>query len=122
VSFDGLLNANLPTATDLDGVRHALGLGLVTTLIVGMGLLLLPAFANEQLGRRRQRSLAIALGFLLNSAAMLRVAPALFATGAQTHLIAAFETISGGLVEIALITFGLAILTAARGYEKSTTD
>jgi hypothetical protein len=112
-SMVGLWNGTLPAAKDFDAVRHALGLGMATILIAGMGLLLLPPFAAQPLYGRKQRLLAVSLTILLNTAALLRVGSSLlFEPG--TRLQSATQVIGAALAELALIVLVVALIQAVR--------
>ncbi|HXH21159.1 MAG TPA: hypothetical protein VNN10_03950 [Dehalococcoidia bacterium] len=74
------VEGSLPHFDRLDALRHALGAGVIMTLIFGMALMVLPEFAGERQRPNRQRQLSSALLLLALSAAALRVLPSLFGT------------------------------------------
>lgn len=89
----------------IDALRHTIGVGVASQMIVGMGLLVLPEFAVRRMQHPSERALPLLLLALLNSAAALRVGAALAAppwTGEGRLWLVA---VSGGLAEIALVVF-----------------
>jgi hypothetical protein len=100
-----LVDAELPSDLDFDVVGHALGAGVVTMLITGMSLMILPEFAGDRLGANRQKPLAIGLAVLLNAAAVLRVVPALAGTRWSVDDRNLSMAVAGSLAELALLTF-----------------
>jgi len=59
-----------------DSVRHAVGIGVVSTMIVGMAMLILPEFAIRRTRYPRERWPALTILALLSAAAALRVGAA----------------------------------------------
>jgi len=105
-----LAGGDIIPQNDFDAVRHTLGVGVITNLIFGMSLLILPETAVERQSPNRQRLLAFALAVLVNAAALLRVAPALAGTrwsdDARNLLMAA----AGSLAETAVLIFAAYLL------------
>jgi NnrS protein len=101
--------------TDFDAVRHALGVGLITNLILGMSILILPEFAGERQQENRQRLLALALAVLVNLAALLRVAPAIAAGDLSYDGRNLSMALAGSLGEVALLLFGVYLLRLVLG-------
>jgi hypothetical protein len=99
----GLADDALPGFYTVDGLRHALGLGVATTLIAGMGLLILPEFASERLERPEQSLRSYILLVSLNAAALLRVGSALAAPDLDGDLRSAMQAAAGLMTEAALI-------------------
>jgi hypothetical protein len=110
VGATSLFSAQLPSQTDFDAIRHVLGLGVVTMLIAGMSIMILPEFAIERQRPNRQALLALGLVTLLNIAVILRVAPAL--TPARWSLDERDLSIAlaGAFAEVALLTFAAYLL------------
>jgi hypothetical protein len=102
------IEGTLPDQFEFDAVRHSLGIGVVTNLIVGMSLMIVPEFAAQR-QQADQRGLAIALFALLNIAAVLRVAPALAGTSWSFDLSNTFMAVAGTLAEVALILFAVSL-------------
>ena len=100
-----LIEARLPGVLELDAVRHAMGVGVITNLIVGMSLMILPEFAAERLTVNRQTPLAVALCLLLNSAAILRIVPSLAGASLPADARNAAMASAGLLAEAALLIF-----------------
>lgn len=93
-----------------DAAVHALGLGFMTVLIVGMAQLLMPAFAGERISRPRttpERWPALAL---LVAATLLRVTAEAMPAGAQAAAVAA----SGLLAWLGLASFGIGMARVTR--------
>jgi hypothetical protein len=99
----GTLAAELPTQSELDAVRHMLGVGVVTTLISGMALMILPEVAVERQGSNSQNLIAAVLLMLLNVAAALRVLPSIAATSWSVDDRNLSMAFAGTLAEVALI-------------------
>ena len=97
----------LPGQFEFDAVRHALGVGVITMLIAGMSMMILPEFAEERLRRNRQQQLAFLLFGLLNVAAVLRVAPSLAGTSWTFDQRNLSMAIAGSFAEAALLIFTL---------------
>ena len=58
---------------ELDAMRHTTTIGLLTMLIVGMALLIVPEFAGRRLQHPDERWLLIAMLIALNAAVVLRI-------------------------------------------------
>ena len=93
-------------APPVDGVRHALGAGFVTLLILGVGGHLLPGFARRPLRSRGLTWATLAAG---NLAALLRVGPLFAVGGGTTGIPAALLGLAGvcGLVAVGLFAVNL---------------
>jgi len=90
---------------ELDAIRHALAVGVVTTIIVGMGMMILPEFAGRRIQRPREGWIAIAMLVALNAASVLRVWPALEGLGWLAHTRYWPMTAAGALAEAVVVTF-----------------
>jgi hypothetical protein len=104
-----------PGHRELDAARHAIGLGVVTTLIVSMAQMLLPEFATERLVRTAGAWRGSLLGWLLTVAAVLRVGAAALAGDlgdAAQWVMALAGTIALGV----MVAFALLLLRASRGF------
>ncbi len=66
---------------EVDAVRHMLTIGVVTMMIVGMAMLVVPEFAGRRLQHPHERGVMWALFIAINLAAALRVWPALEGIG-----------------------------------------
>ena len=109
VYFGGAAFADrqLFSQSELDAVRHVLGAGVITNLVLGMSLLILPEFAAERQQANRQRLLALSLAVLVNLAALLRVGPSV-ATDALSYDDRNLSmAIAGSLAETALLVFAV---------------
>jgi hypothetical protein len=96
--------------TNFDAIRHAVGVGVITNLIAGMSLLILPEFAGERLHSNRQRWLAIGLALLINVAAILRVVPSIAADAWSEDRRDLSMSIAGAVAEVAMIVFAVYLL------------
>jgi hypothetical protein len=103
------IDGKIPDQFDFDAVRHGLGLGVITNLIAGMSLMIVPEFAAER-QHADQRRLALALCLLINLAAVLRVAPALAGTDWSFDLRNASMVAAGVLAELAIILFAVSLI------------
>jgi hypothetical protein len=101
----GLLEGTLPAFYSLDAFRHTLALGGVTTLIMGMALMIVPEFAGERRAANRQAAISSVLLVAIGVATILRVAPALMGTSLDADLRNASMAIAGGLAEFTLLFF-----------------
>jgi hypothetical protein len=99
------LNGELPAQLEFDGVRHMLGVGVVTILMTGMALMILPEVAIERQSATRQKQIALLLLLLLNLSAALRVLPSLASDRWSLDERNLSMAIAGSLAEIALVVF-----------------
>jgi hypothetical protein len=99
------LAARVPAQTEFDAVRHMLGVGVVTILITGMALMILPEVAVERQRAHRQGQLAIVLLVLLNLSAAMRVLPSLAGTRWSFDDRNLSMAVAGSLAEMALVLF-----------------
>ena len=105
-----LADSRIPSQTDFDAVRHALGVGVITMLIIGMALMILPEVAMARQSANRQKQLAFGLLFLLNSSAVLRVLPSLVGDSWSADTRNLSMAVAGSLAEAALIVFAIFLL------------
>lgn len=92
---------------ELDAIRHALTVGVITMMIAAMGMMILPEFAGRRLQHPDENWLVVAMLLALNAAALLRVWPALegvnwLATTRYWPMAAA-----GALAEAAVVLFAV---------------
>jgi hypothetical protein len=59
-----------------DAVRHVLTVGVITMMIIGMALLVVPEFAGRRIQHTHEGPIVVALLIALNAAVVLRVWPA----------------------------------------------
>jgi hypothetical protein len=111
---NGAMEPGLPGQFEFDAVRHALGLGLITMLIAGMSLMIVPEFAADRL-HADQKLLAVSLFTLLNLATLLRVAPSIAGTAWSFDQRNLFMAIAGTLAEAALVLFAVSLFRLMRG-------
>lgn len=72
-----LANGKTLDQFEVDAVRHMLTIGVVTMMIVGMAMLVVPEFAGRRLQHPHERGVSWAMFIAINLAAALRVWPAL---------------------------------------------
>ena len=105
-----LIDGGLIDQFQSDAARHALGAGVITVLITGMSMMILPEFAAERQAPNQQHRLAFLLLVLLNAAALLRVAPPLAGSAWTFDQRNLSMAIAGSLAEVALFVFALYFL------------
>ncbi|HYM16591.1 MAG TPA: NnrS family protein [Dehalococcoidia bacterium] len=62
---------------EMDAIRHALTVGVLTMIILGMGMMILPEFAGRRIQHPRESWVAVVILVALNAAAVLRIWPAI---------------------------------------------
>ena len=112
----------LPTELEFDMVRHAFSVGVVTMLIAGMAMMILPEFAVGRQRPNRQPQLAFILVAFLNIAAVLRVAPSLAGTSWTFDQRNLSMAIAGSLAEAALLIFAVYFLRLRSRVNKGEAD
>jgi len=90
---------------EMDAVRHAVGVGVITNMIVGMAMLVVPEFAGRRLQHPNERWLVVGMLVVVNVAAVLRVWPAV--EGVEWLEATRWWPMAtaGGFAEAALIAF-----------------
>jgi hypothetical protein len=109
----GFIDGATPTQFEFDAVRHSLGVGVITNLIAGMSLMIVPEFAGQR-QHTSQGRIALALFLLVNIAAVLRVLPALVGTAWSFDERNLSMAIAGTLAEVAVILFAFSFLRLVR--------
>lgn len=92
-----------------DAALHALGLGLATTLIVGMARLVAPVFAIARAEPAREPSTLRLTWLALLAATAVRVAAALLAGLVPTSWASALLALAGGLAWVGLALFAASL-------------
>jgi uncharacterized protein involved in response to NO len=105
-----LTDSTLPSQFEMDAIRHALGIGVVTAMIMGMALMIVPEFAGERMAASRQRYVSHALLVLVNLAAVLRVVPAIAGFDWTAEVRAWSMAIGGGAAQAAILLFAFSFL------------
>ncbi len=108
-----LVEGEAPAMLELDAVRHTLGVGVITMLIVGMSLLIVPEFAAQR-QRSNQSYLAAMMFAFLNLATVLRVLPSVGATWFGTSERSLMMGGAGILAQAAMIVFALSLFRLMR--------
>lgn len=70
-------DGSMPDSFELDAIRHTLTIGVLTMMIVGMAMLIVPEFAGRRLQHPDERWLVRGMVVSLNVAAALRLWPAI---------------------------------------------
>ncbi|MGE0059975.1 MAG: hypothetical protein AB7T32_18495, partial [Dehalococcoidia bacterium] len=109
----GLIDGAIPGQFEFDAVRHSLGLGVITNLIAGMSLMIVPEFAAQR-QHTTQRGLALTLVVLINAATLLRVAPAIAGTAWSYDLRNLSMAGAGTLAEVAVMLFAVSLIRLVR--------
>lgn len=81
LALRALAEDRAPDAFALDAIRHTLAIGLLTMMIVGMGMLIVPEFAGRRLQHPGEQPIVLAMAVALNAAVALRIWPALEGAG-----------------------------------------
>jgi hypothetical protein len=97
----------LVDAFAMDAVRHAIAIGVITNMIVGMAMLVVPEFAGRRLQHPNERWLVISMIVALNVAAVLRIWPALEGIEWLESTRWWPMAIAGLLTEAVILTFAL---------------
>lgn len=104
------IDASYVDAFELDAIRHTLAIGVLTMMIIGVGMLIVPEFAGRRLQHPNERVLVLTMLISLNVAVALRIWPAIEGIDwlAETRFwpIAA----AGALAEGVVTLFGLMFL------------
>ena len=101
-------DGSMPDLFELDAMRHTLTIGVLTMMIVGMAMLIVPEFAGRRLQHPDERWLVRGMIVSLNAAAALRLWPAIeginwLATTRYWPMAAAGGLASGVVVVFALL-------------------
>jgi hypothetical protein len=92
----------LPDTYELDAIRHVLTIGVLTMMVVGMAMLIVPEFAGRRLQHPDERVLTWVMIAALNAAAALRLWPAIegvnWLTSTRYWPIAAAATLASGVM------------------------
>jgi hypothetical protein len=99
------VQSELPGQLEFDAVRHSLGVGVVTMLICGMSMMILPEFAAARLTPNRQKTLALIVMALLNAAALLRGLPSIAGNSWSSDDRNLSMAVAGSLAETAVLIF-----------------
>lgn len=97
-------------AFEIDAIRHTLTVGVVTMLIAGMGMMILPEFAGRRIQHPRETWLVLSMLIALNAAAVLRVWHAIEGVGWLASTRYWPMAAAGGLAEAVMLVFALTFL------------
>jgi len=92
---------------EIDAVRHAVTVGVLTSVIIGMAMLIVPEFAGRRLQHPAEAWLHVAMVAALNIAAALRLWPALEGVGWIDDTRFWPMAISGSLATVVVLAFAL---------------
>jgi hypothetical protein len=98
-----VVNGDAPAFYALDALRHVLTLGVVTSVILGMSLLILPEFAGERAGPNRQAILASVLVLTVVVVTVLRAGAAVLGTDIAADYRNLAMAAAGLMIEAALV-------------------
>jgi hypothetical protein len=107
---DASLSGTLLSQSEFDAIRHTLGVGVLTNLVLGMSLLILPEFAVERQRRNRQRPLALVLAVLINLSALLRTLPPIIGSHLTPDERNISMALAGSIAEAAMLVFTVYVL------------
>ena len=102
----GFVDASYVDQFQLDAIRHTLTIGVLTMMIIGIGMLIVPEFAGRRLQHRNEQALVVAMLIALNAAVALRIWPAIEGVDWLTHTRYWPMTASGIAVETVVVVFG----------------
>jgi hypothetical protein len=97
-------------AFEMDAVRHTLTVGVVTMIIVGMGLMILPEFAGRRLQHPRETWIVVGMLLALNAAVVLRVWPSIEGVNWLSSTRYWPMAAAGGLAEAVVCAFAVMFL------------
>ncbi len=92
---------------ELDAIRHALTVGVLTQIIVGMGMMILPEFAGRRIQHPHENWIAVSMLLGLNIAALLRIWPAIEGINWLASTRYWPMAAAGGLAEAVVVVFAL---------------
>jgi uncharacterized protein involved in response to NO len=102
-----LVEPRLVDAFAMDALRHAIAVGVITNMIVGMAMLVVPEFAGRRLQHPSERRLVISMVVALNVAALLRIWPAIEGIDWLESTRWWPMAVAGTLTEAVILTFAL---------------
>jgi hypothetical protein len=100
-----LVDSRFVAAFETDAVRHFIAIGFLTTVIIGMAFLVMPALAMRRLGGRSANLIAIVLLTLLHGAAAARGLGSLIANEGHFNEGYWTMTVGGTLGILVMINF-----------------
>ena len=115
-SLSAIVDGRPVEFTTFDTVRHVIGLGVVTTAIVGMAQLILPEFAGERLRRSPSAWRGTGLALALAAATALRTGARLFEDQLSTDAFYWLMSIAGTLALGAIVILAYFFWRAVRGF------
>jgi hypothetical protein len=92
---------------EMDAIRHALTVGVLTMIIVGMGMMILPEFAGRRIQHRRENWIVVSMLIALNAAVILRIWPAIEGINWLASTRYWPMAAAGGLAEGVVVVFAL---------------
>jgi hypothetical protein len=101
----------------MDAIRHVIGLGVVTTAIVGMAQLILPEFAGERLRAPPGAWRGTGLGLALAIATALRAGARLFDDSLSEDVIHGLMAIAGATAFAVILVLAYYFQRALRGFK-----
>jgi hypothetical protein len=92
---------------ELDAIRHALTVGVLTQIIVGMGTMILPEFAGRRIQHPHESWIVVSMLIALNAAAILRIWPAIEGISWLASTRYWPMAAAGGLAEAVVVVFAV---------------
>jgi uncharacterized protein involved in response to NO len=92
---------------ELDAIRHALTVGVLTQIIAGMGMMILPEFAGRRIQHSHENWIVVSMLLALNVAAVLRIWPAIEGINWIASMRYWPMAAAGGLAEAVVVVFAL---------------
>ena len=111
-------DARMPDAYALDAVRHLLAVGVLTLMILGMAMLIVPEFAGRRLQHPKEAPLIMTMLIAINIAVSLRAWPAIAGVDWYQHTRYWPMAAAGGLAEAVVVAFGLMFAQSYREQRK----
>jgi uncharacterized protein involved in response to NO len=112
-AFKSAIQGQPLAGNEADAVRHVLAVGVITTMILAMGHLLVPALATQRLAGLTARRRLLLLQTLLIGAVVLRAGPPLI-TGLNARVSFSLIGAAGVLAWLAVALFSSFLLKAHR--------
>ncbi len=100
-------HGRVPDAYAVDAVRHVLAVGVLTMMVLGMSMLIVPEFAGRRLQHPGEGSLVIGMVIAMNVAVALRVWPAVVGLDWYQHTRYWPMSAAGGIAEAVVVVYAL---------------
>ena len=101
-----LMHGSYADQFELDAIRHALTIGVLTMMIMGIGMLIVPEFAGRRLQHPNEHRLVMAMLIALNASVAFRIWPAIEGIDWLAHTRYWPMAVAGIAVEAVVVVFG----------------